>query len=275
MPDPPSLEEVVAALDDRRSTVVAANGYHLHRQYDFTALIPVYAEALQRIRNGTGRMHILWWFREFAREDSRVVAAAMHCLNDLSRQVRRTACSVLAYSLRKDTLPSLVPLLSHSDPATRRDAEAAIDAIEHQNHHYYVDRRHTRNAFWILRPEDDPDRPPRVPRDPSKPIERGRIEGDGYHATWKRSDRTWGHAIDVKVFETGGSRRGRIAYACHPDGEGFERCQSLSTDQLIERVAEHLQTIMWDRVRAKEMWKKGVFHCEQLNEPGPPEQRQS
>jgi hypothetical protein len=34
----------------------------------------------------------------------------------------------------------------------------------------------------------------------------GRIEGDSYYALWRRNDRRWGHAIDVKLFDLGGTR---------------------------------------------------------------------
>ena len=71
------------------------------------------------------------------------------------------ACEVLAYSLREDTIPFLEPLLQHPSARTRDEAAAAIDAIKHKNHHYYLDRTHSGNAFWVVNPEDDPSYKPR------------------------------------------------------------------------------------------------------------------
>jgi len=61
---------------------------------------------------------------------------------------------LLAYSLRKDALAKLRPLLQHSDPRTREDARAAIDAIEKRNHHLYVDRDHSGRARWVVNEGD-------------------------------------------------------------------------------------------------------------------------
>lgn len=49
----------------------------------------------------------------------------------------------MAYLLRTDQLSYLRQAGSESDEQTRADIEAAIDAIENQNHHYFVDRDHS------------------------------------------------------------------------------------------------------------------------------------
>ena len=49
---------------------------------------------------------------------------------------------LLAYSLRADLLEELKSLVADGAPS-RDDLLAAIDAIEHQNHHYFADRTHS------------------------------------------------------------------------------------------------------------------------------------
>jgi hypothetical protein len=68
--------------------------------------------------------------------------------------VRYRACGLCAYSLRQEALPSLQSLLSHKDGKTVEDAVAAIEAIEQQNHHLFVDRTHSGRSFWIVNESD-------------------------------------------------------------------------------------------------------------------------
>lgn len=39
-------------------------------------------------------------------------------------------------------------------PTTAEDAAAAIDAIERQNHHLFVDRDHSGRVRWSVNPDD-------------------------------------------------------------------------------------------------------------------------
>ncbi len=157
----PTIEEVVAALDDRRAWVTSSNGSKLHGEHGLCALVPLYVEALTRIRNANGRIHIMFWLIPLARRDVRVVEAARERLHDRSAAVRMHACEVLAYSLRDDAIPSLKSLLDHPVAETRATAAAAIDAIRHHNHHFYLDREHKGTSFWVVNPEDDPKYQPR------------------------------------------------------------------------------------------------------------------
>ena len=150
----PTLEEVVTALDQRLASVAGGNEILLQRTYGLDALAPLYAEALRHIRQAPGRIHAIYWLTRYAREDPRIVDAGLHCLNDRSRLVRKEACGILAYSLRRDLIPHLQPLLKHRDPKTRAHAAAAIDAIEHQNHHYFLDTEHTGTVFWHPDPDE-------------------------------------------------------------------------------------------------------------------------
>jgi hypothetical protein len=45
-------------------------------------------------------------------------------------------------------------LLQHTDARTREDATRALDAIHHQNHHYFVDRAHSGRSFWVVNETD-------------------------------------------------------------------------------------------------------------------------
>jgi HEAT repeat protein len=157
----PALEAVIAAFDDRRDWMIVANGSKLRSEYGLLALVPLLVEALPKIRNAAGRMHIMFDLIPLARRDARVVEAAKDRLQDRSRGVRMHACEVLAYSLRHDAIPSLEPLLHHPDAETRATAAAAIDAIQHQNHHFYLDRQHKGTSFWVVNPQDDPAYKPR------------------------------------------------------------------------------------------------------------------
>lgn len=157
----PTLEEVIAAFDDCRDWVVSNNGTRLRGEYGLCALVPLLIEALPRVRNAAGRIHIMFDFIPLARRDARVVEAARDSLCDRAKAVRMHACEVLAYSLRRDAIPSLEPLLDHPVAETRATAAAAIDAIQHQNHHFYLDRAHKGNSFWVVNPQDDPDFKPR------------------------------------------------------------------------------------------------------------------
>jgi hypothetical protein len=70
--------------------------------------------------------------------------------SDRSLFVRDRACGVLAYSLRRDALPFIRPLLRDGDPLVRDGAEGAVRAIKAQNHNLYWGDR----ANWVVNPED-------------------------------------------------------------------------------------------------------------------------
>ena len=82
-------------------------------------------------------------------------ALGRKAIGDKSYMVRYRACMVLAYSLRTEAIPALQPLLQHADTRTREDAARALDAIQHQNHHYFVDTQHSGRSFWVVNEPDD------------------------------------------------------------------------------------------------------------------------
>ncbi|MGM9485435.1 hypothetical protein ACS5PN_29880 [Roseateles sp. NT4] len=68
------------------------------------------------------------------------------------------------------------------------------------------------------------------------------IQVDGYPltATLKRSDRPWGHAIDVHLIDADGCVRGSIVFGCHPEFREFAKFQAMSTEALMDIVRQRL-----------------------------------
>lgn len=151
----PTVDELLAALDQKNQTALRAAEHRLFEEHGLEALVPVLVAAYPRIRNAAGRNSILFWLVRFARKYPDVVELAKVALSDSAYMPRMQACGILAYSLRRDAIPHLEPLLTHRDQKTQADAAAAIDAILHQNHHYWFDRDHSGNSFWTVNPEDE------------------------------------------------------------------------------------------------------------------------
>jgi hypothetical protein len=115
---------------------------------------PYLLEAYPAAKPWRGRTALVFHAIRFARESEAAYALGLLALEDRSYMVRYRACMVLAYSLRADAVPPLETLLNHSDARTREDAARALDAIHHQNHHYFVDRDHSGRSFWVVNPAD-------------------------------------------------------------------------------------------------------------------------
>jgi hypothetical protein len=152
----PTVGELVAAYDQKRHTDLGEAQSRLFNQYGLEALIPGLVAAYPKIKNWPGRNAILFRLVRLARKRPDVVELAILGLRDSAYLVRMQACSILAYSLRKECRSHLQALLTHKNQKTRDDAAAAIDAIKHQNHHYWFDRKHSGTAFWTVNPEDAP-----------------------------------------------------------------------------------------------------------------------
>ena len=115
---------------------------------------PYLLEAYPRAKRWQGRTGLVFHAIRFARESEAAYALGCQALADKSYIVRYRACMVLAYSLRMDAIPALAVLLQHVDSRTREDAARAIDAIQHQNHHYFVDTQHSGRSFWVVNETD-------------------------------------------------------------------------------------------------------------------------
>jgi hypothetical protein len=94
----------------------------------------------------------------------------------------------------------------------------------------------------------------------------GRIDGDQYYALWRRNDRPWGHAIDVKLFGPSENLIGSASFSCHPEFADYERYQQMATDELVHAVGERLRTIVSDD-SISAGWSRGFHLIFRFNDP--------
>ena len=126
----------------------------LFQSYWLNDLLPLMVDAYPSLPRSAGRAALLSRLLRHARDNARIVSLAISALGDNAYIVREHACSILAYSLDASALPPLARLRLHKDPKTIADANAAIDAISHRNHHLYVAREHTGTVRWGVKPSD-------------------------------------------------------------------------------------------------------------------------
>jgi HEAT repeat protein len=150
--DASRIPGLIAAMDTTRTTD------HDTAWADLRELgvdvVPHLASAFSSFRTWQGRVSLVFHSIRYARVSDAAFQLGLRGLEDKSYMVRWRACGLLAYSLRKDALAKLQPLLQHADARTREDARAAIDAIEKRNHHLYVDRDHSGRARWVVNEGD-------------------------------------------------------------------------------------------------------------------------
>lgn len=101
-------------------------------------------------RSWRSRVSCVFFAIPYARDSDDAVQLGIEALKDKSKVVRYRACSLLAYSLRDDTVSNLRQLLLHNDESTVEYARAAIDAVEYRNHHFFLDRSHTGKITWTV-----------------------------------------------------------------------------------------------------------------------------
>ena len=111
-------------------------------------LLVLLAQAFPQVRKAEGRASILRYVGRFSRESDVAFRMGIAAVQDRSYAVRHYGCAILAYSLRADALPTLSPLLKHTDYRTAQDARAAVDAIKNKNHHFFQDRDHSGKVRW-------------------------------------------------------------------------------------------------------------------------------
>ncbi len=148
------IKELVSTLDSKSSLDREAAWLEL-KPLGIEA-VPHLARAYPQFRRKEGRLECVFHSIRFARVSENAFQLGLTALNDRATLVRYRACGLLAYSLRLDAIPKLSALISHEDTLTAADARAAIDAIEHQNHHYFVDRNHSGSTFWDVNPGNIP-----------------------------------------------------------------------------------------------------------------------
>jgi len=118
------------------------------------AVVPYLTDFYSSCKKWQGRASLVFHCIRFARDSDEAFLLGVQALQDKSTVVRYRACSLLAYSLRKDALQHLAPLLRHSDPKTQADAKAAIEAVSSKSHHLFVDRTRSGRSFWVVNPGD-------------------------------------------------------------------------------------------------------------------------
>jgi hypothetical protein len=143
---PDDIRARVARLDTRNGSDAETAWSELRPLGN--AVVPYLVEAYRRAKRGEMRVVLVFHAIRFARTSDDAVALGLAALKDRATLVRHRACGLLAYSLRREVLPALRDLLTHPDARTVDDAKAAIDAIERQNHHYFVDRDHSGRVKW-------------------------------------------------------------------------------------------------------------------------------
>ena len=143
---PDEIRSRVARLDTRHAGDAEAAWAELRPLQE--AVVPYLLEEYRRATRRELRVVLVFHAIRFARTSEAAITLGLAGLKDRVGLVRYRACGVLAYSLRHETLPELRGLLSHNDQRTVADARVAIDAIEHQNHHLFVDRGHTGRVKW-------------------------------------------------------------------------------------------------------------------------------
>ena len=148
------IKEIVSRLETTKSLEEEAAWGELKSLG--AAVVPYLAEAFPLMRKSQGRVSCVFHSIRYARTSDAAFRLGVAALSDRATLVRYRACALLAYSLRPDAIPHLRPLLEHGDDKTVADARAAIDSIEHRNHHYFVDRDHSGRSFWNVNPEDTP-----------------------------------------------------------------------------------------------------------------------
>lgn len=94
------------------------------------------------------RVACVYYAIKYAKSSNDAILLGELAISDRSYVVRYRGCMLLAYAQHKEALGILKAKLSTKpDQATVSDLEAAIDAIENNNHHYFVDRKHTGKMF--------------------------------------------------------------------------------------------------------------------------------
>jgi len=133
------IEQALAALDGRGSDAEFDAVSRLATLGDrFPALL---LEKYKRSRKLGQRASCVYHATKYAKVNAAAYQLGLEALRDKSKVVRYRACLLLAVAQRRGAILSLRALVTSN--LSREDALAAIDALEHRNHHYFVDREHS------------------------------------------------------------------------------------------------------------------------------------
>lgn len=141
---------------DRRSWREQEQRWHECLHELGSRVVPYLLEFYPEARHWLTRAHLVNRATPYARTTEDAFQLGLRACADRSTHVRYRACELLAYAQRDEALPVLERLRTHPDPRTVADADAAIDAIRSQNHHWWRDRDHCGRVFLFVWPEDLP-----------------------------------------------------------------------------------------------------------------------
>ena len=141
MAEPDEVRRLVAAYELRSS-------YGSEPHFDAiralgAEVVPYFLEAYPGAGRWQQRASFLYASIRHARTCPAAVELAVLALGDRSSEVRYRACMLLAVSLDRAALPSLRDARIDTDDETRGHIDATIDAIEHGNPDWFVDRDHS------------------------------------------------------------------------------------------------------------------------------------
>ena len=143
------VEDLLSRLDGSGSDEEWAAVMKLREREDLPRLL---LERFRASRAWKARSSCVYHAVRYARQDADAVAIGKEAISDKSKVVRYRGCMLLAYSQRKDVLPTLRHALeTTTDAEGNADLLAAIDAIEHENHNFFVDRKHSGKATMEIR----------------------------------------------------------------------------------------------------------------------------
>jgi hypothetical protein len=105
-------------------------------------------EKYRRSRRWAARASCVYFLLGDASSNADALALGIEALSDKSKVVRYRATMLLAYSQNREALGPLRDLAKRG--VSVEDAEAAIDAIESGNQHFFVDRTHSGMVFMNI-----------------------------------------------------------------------------------------------------------------------------
>lgn len=106
--------------------------------------LPSYLLCRFRVTKKWGsRSSLVYHAVRYAKDCDEAVELGLLAAQDKSKVVRYRGCMLLACSLRRDLVPKLLEIMSQFPADSSPDMLAALDAIEHQNQNYFVDRDHS------------------------------------------------------------------------------------------------------------------------------------
>lgn len=116
------------------------------------SVLPFFIEAYPKAKRWKQRASFLYRAISYSRRSTLSVELGIMALQDRSNEVRYRACMLLACSLNAKALPYLKSAFKSASGETASDIAAAIDAIESENHNYFVDRMHSGKMFLNFEP---------------------------------------------------------------------------------------------------------------------------